>query len=85
MEHRGAAGQAPENTRPALLRCIEDGFEWAEIDVRLSRDGRHVLWHDGTLDKLGLKGRPVNALTTEESGEKEAALRLPSATKTNTC
>lgn len=47
--HRGAAGQAPENTRPALLRCIEDGFEWAEVDVRLTRDGHHVLAHDAHL------------------------------------
>src|SRR6266581_6204707 len=43
MVHRGAANQAPENTRPALQRCIEDGFEWAEIDVRLTKDGQHVL------------------------------------------
>ena len=46
MVHRGAAGQAPENTRLALLRCVEDGFEWAEVDVRLTRDGHHVLAHD---------------------------------------
>ena len=46
MVHRGEAGQAPENTRPALLRCIEDGLEWAEVDVRLTRDGQHILSHD---------------------------------------
>src|SRR5262249_14498997 len=46
MAHRGASGQAPENTRLALQRAIEDGFEWAEIDLQLTRDGKHVLYHD---------------------------------------
>src|SRR5207244_2560566 len=32
--------------RPAQQRCIEDGPEWAEIDLRLTQDGHHVLWHD---------------------------------------
>lgn len=50
MAHRGASGQAPENTRPALERAIEDGFEWAEIDLQLTRDGKHVLFHDSRLD-----------------------------------
>src|SRR5215831_7490289 len=45
MVHRGEAGQAPENTRPALQRCIEDGLEWAEVDLRLTQDGQHILWH----------------------------------------
>ena len=72
MAHRGAAGQAPENTRPALYRCFEDTFEWAEIDIRLSRDGRHVLWHDGALDKLGLKGQRIDNLTAEELSRVEA-------------
>ena len=49
MVHRGEARQAPENTRPAILRCVEDGLEWAEVDVRLTRDGQHVLWHDSNL------------------------------------
>jgi glycerophosphoryl diester phosphodiesterase len=58
MAHRGASGQAPENTRPALERAIEDGFEWAEIDLQLTRDGKHVLYHDGTLDgKTNGRGR----------------------------
>ena len=49
MVHRGEARQAPENSRAALLRCIEDGLEWAEVDVRLTSDGQHVLWHDATV------------------------------------
>jgi glycerophosphoryl diester phosphodiesterase len=43
MAHRGESGQAPGNTRPALDRCVEDGLEWAEVDVRLTKDGQHVL------------------------------------------
>jgi len=27
MVHRGEAGQAPESTRPALARCIEDNLD----------------------------------------------------------
>ena len=50
MAHRGASGQAPENTRLALQRAIEDGFEWAEIDLQLTWDGKHVLYHDSKLD-----------------------------------
>jgi glycerophosphoryl diester phosphodiesterase len=49
VAHRGESGQAPENTRPALARCIEDGLEWAEVDVRLTKDGQHVLAHDEVL------------------------------------
>jgi glycerophosphoryl diester phosphodiesterase len=45
MVHRGEANQAPENTRPALQRCVDDGLEWAEVDVRLTRDHQHILSH----------------------------------------
>ncbi len=49
MVHRGGTTQAPENTRSALTRCIEDGFEWAEVDVRLTLDGKHLLSHGNRL------------------------------------
>lgn len=56
MVHRGEAGQAPENTRPALQRCIEDQLEWAEVDVRLTKDGQHILSHDASVaDVSGAK------------------------------
>lgn len=50
MAHRGLMRLAPENTEPAIERCIADFLEWAEVDVRLSKDGVHVLAHDATLD-----------------------------------
>ena len=53
MVHRGEADQAPENTRPALQRCVEDLFEWAEVDVRLTKDHQHVLCHDSASPAAG--------------------------------
>src|ERR1051325_11493153 len=51
MAHRGMMRHAPENTAGALQRCIDRGVEWAEVDVRLTRDGHHVLFHDARLDR----------------------------------
>lgn len=50
IAHRGMMRQAPENTRPAIELAIEDGIEWVEVDVRLTRDGKHVLFHDSEVD-----------------------------------
>jgi glycerophosphoryl diester phosphodiesterase len=50
MAHRGAREQAPENTARALEHSIADTVEWVEVDVRLTRDGHHVLFHDVELD-----------------------------------
>jgi glycerophosphoryl diester phosphodiesterase len=66
MVHRGEARQAPENSRAALMRCIEDGLEWAEVDVRLTGDGRHVLWHDPAVPVPGNGAWRVDQHTLEE-------------------
>ena len=58
MAHRGAMRQAPENTARALELSIEDTVEWVEVDVRLTKDGHHVLFHDDQLgDKTDGTGR----------------------------
>lgn len=49
--HRGASALAPENTLPALDRAREAGAREVEIDVRMSRDGVPVLFHDAGLDR----------------------------------
>lgn len=50
MVHRGLSVAAPENTRRAIEMCVEDYYEWVEIDVRLTKDGKHVLFHDNHLE-----------------------------------
>jgi glycerophosphoryl diester phosphodiesterase len=50
--HRGAAGVAPENTLPAFLKAVELGVRLLELDVRLTRDGVPVCFHDERLDRV---------------------------------
>ena len=64
--HRGEARQAPENSRAALQRCIEDGLEWAEVDLRLTKDGQHILSHDATVTDASGKSWKVSEHTWEE-------------------
>jgi glycerophosphoryl diester phosphodiesterase len=49
--HRGVAAHAPENTLASLRRAAELGVRWVEFDVRLSRDGQPVLFHDERLSR----------------------------------
>ena len=47
--HRGWVSGARENTLPAFWLVRENGYDWAECDVRFSADGVPVLAHDATL------------------------------------
>ena len=44
--HRGASGEAPENTLPAFERALAEGAAILETDVHLTRDGEVVIAHD---------------------------------------
>jgi glycerophosphoryl diester phosphodiesterase len=62
--HRGASGEAPENTRVAFERALAQGAAILETDVHVTRDGEVVIAHD-----------PDVARNTEGSG-RIAELRL---------
>ena len=49
VAHRGASGDAPENTLAAIHEAARQEADWAEIDVVLSADGVPVLLHDTNL------------------------------------
>lgn len=49
IAHRGASGEAPENTLHACELAIEQGADVLEIDVRRTADGEVVLFHDEDL------------------------------------
>lgn len=72
MVHRGMAIAAPENSARAIEMCIEDYCEWVEIDIRLTKDGQHVLIHNETLDSTtNGKGR-VSDFTLAELQQLDA-------------
>ncbi|KXS52255.1 MAG: glycerophosphoryl diester phosphodiesterase, partial [Marinobacter sp. T13-3] len=49
--HRGAKGEAPENTLPAFNHAYRQGIRHFELDLVLSKDGIPVLVHDLTVDR----------------------------------
>lgn len=51
MAHRGASGEAPENTIPAFQLAVEQDADILELDVHRTRDGVVVVCHDATVDR----------------------------------
>ena len=49
--HRGASGDAPENTLSAFRLAEHAGADGLELDVRLTADGVPMVLHDDTLDR----------------------------------
>ncbi len=49
--HRGNSYVAPENTLPALESAIAANSDYAEIDIRQTKDGTLVLMHDRNLKR----------------------------------
>jgi glycerophosphoryl diester phosphodiesterase len=64
--HRGFSTAAPENTLPALEAALAAGANVAEIDVKLTKDGKLVLMHDPNLDRTTDGSGPVAAMTLAE-------------------
>lgn len=55
--HRGAKGEAPENTLPGFIHAYRHGVRHFELDLVLSKDGKPVMVHDLTVDRTtGQKG-----------------------------
>ncbi len=66
IAHRGASGDVPENTLEAFDRAWRDGADGIELDVRLSADGRAVLSHDPTLERVCGDPRHINTISSGE-------------------
>lgn len=49
--HRGARGEAPENTLASFRQCLAHGVRRCELDLHLSRDGEPMVIHDPTLKR----------------------------------
>ncbi|MGG3000562.1 glycerophosphodiester phosphodiesterase [Bacillus licheniformis] len=74
IAHRGASELEPEHTLRSYSRAIKDGADFIEIDLRMTKDGKLVAFHDedvsrttdgkGNIENLSLKH--VKELRTEK-------------------
>ncbi len=64
--HRGVQRLHQENTLAGFQRALELGITAVELDVRLTKDGRVVVFHDSDLLRLTGVARPVIDLTWDQ-------------------
>lgn len=74
IAHRGGAKEATENTIGAFERAIRIGADGIETDLRLTRDGVAVVYHDEKFGRVeGLpeaqRSRPVAEMTYAEMSQ----------------
>jgi glycerophosphoryl diester phosphodiesterase len=52
VAHRGGSALAPENTLAAFRNALRYPVDAVELDVQMSRDGRLIVFHDNTVERL---------------------------------
>ena len=75
--HRGAAGEAPENTIAGFQHAIERGTRHFELDVQMSKDGKLVVVHDNKVNRTTFCRGNVNAFTARELAKMDARRGTP--------
>lgn len=80
--HRGCAGIEPENTLRSILKAIEHGVDYVEVDVRACKTGEIIAIHDVTVNRTTNGSGYVRDLSFNElrklnagKGEKIPTLR----------
>jgi glycerophosphoryl diester phosphodiesterase len=63
VSHRGDHTIEPENSLLAIENAIHDGADYVELDIRTSKDGKLVLMHDATVDRMTNGHGKINELT----------------------
>lgn len=67
--HRGASEYAPENTLSSFFLGLIQGANGIETDVRRTKDGALILFHDDTLDRVSSGNGKVSDYTLSELRE----------------
>tara|TARA_A100001391_G_scaffold194850_1_gene171555 strand:- start:6328 stop:7080 length:753 start_codon:yes stop_codon:yes gene_type:complete len=75
--HRGARGEAPENTLAGFQVALEAGVTEVELDVRLSRDGHLIVVHDRNVTRTTGERGKVHHYTLAQLGVLDARQNTP--------
>lgn len=84
--HRGWSAAYPENSMIAFQKAAELGVDQIELDIRITKDGELVVFHDETVDRVSNGTGKVRDFTLAElqqldigikRGEEFAGTRVP--------
>lgn len=70
--HRGSRVLWPENTAEAFQGAVDLGYRYIETDVRITRDGVVVVFHDPTLERTTNGTGPVDQWGLKELQQLDA-------------
>ncbi|MCC7371240.1 MAG: hypothetical protein IT306_22680 [Chloroflexi bacterium] len=76
--HRGAKGEAPENTTPGFRYARALYLDGVQLNVRLSADDELVVIHDETVDRTTTGRGAVSKLKAAKLAELDARADFPS-------
>lgn len=72
IAHRGAAGEAPENTLASFKLAVEQECDAIELDIHLSADDEIVVCHDATIDRTTNGSGVIREMKVEELKQYDA-------------
>ena len=75
--HRGARGEAPENTLPSFRAAVNAGVKRVELDLHLSSDRQLMVIHDPTLKRTTTIRGKVAQHTAAQLQQIDARYALP--------
>lgn len=75
--HRGAKGEAPENTLEGFVHTYKQGIRRFELDVQLTTDEQLIVIHDSTLDRTTGVHAKVKDTTLSEISNLDARTNTP--------
>ena len=77
VAHRGGSHLAPQNTLAAFRNALNFPIDAIELDVHMSRDGRAIVFHDYTVEKLTNGAGNILDLDFDELRSLNAAAHFP--------
>jgi len=63
--HRGSPTLITENTLPSFYKAIDQGVDGLELDIRLSKDKKLIVFHDEDLKRLSVHNEKIKECTLE--------------------
>jgi glycerophosphoryl diester phosphodiesterase len=75
--HRGEHHRRPENSLPAIQAAIDAGMDYVGLDIRTTSDGKLVLMHDATVNRMTNGKGKVAEMTFDAIRALDLGARFP--------